>query len=301
MNFFKILPLLLVLALAGCGKQEDVTKTPLVVSGLPPVAWIAQEIGGKNITSVSLLPEGRSPHDYAPGPSVLRRASAAKLFLSCRMPFEKSAEKALNCTIVDVTHGINRIMFDARGHLHDHDSCGHTHADGTSCSSDGSDPHVWLSCDNACTIAQNIASALSEALPEHKEQYAKNLSAFKAKFEALRQETSDKLAPYAGKTFFVYHPAFGYFAREFKLKQQSIDLGGREVSAARLAEVIKHAKAEKVKVIFTQKEFNPRNSMVLAKETGAECVGMDALAFDIEKNIREMTSSIIAGFGGNRK
>ena len=86
-------------------------------------------------------------------------------------------------------------------------ACGHTHADGTSCSSDGSDPHVWLSCDNACTIAQNIASALSEALPEHKEQYAKNLSAFKAKFEALRQETSDKLAPYAGKTFFVYHPA----------------------------------------------------------------------------------------------
>ena len=301
MKFIKILPLLMVLALCGCGKESSFQSAPLAVSGLPPVAWIAQEIGGKYITSVSLLPEGRSPHDYAPGPSVLRRAAAAKLFFSCGMPFEKSAEKALNCEIVDVTKNISRIMFDTSGNAHEHHSCSHTHADGTSCSSDGSDPHVWLSCQNACVIAENIAQALGKAFPEHKTDFENNLAAFKTRFAELKNKTSSKLAPYAGRTFFVYHPAFGYFAKEFGLKQQSIELGGREVSAARLAEVIRHAKAENAKVIFTQKQFNPRNSMVLAKETGGRCVGMDALAFDIEKNIREMTSAIIDGFGGNKK
>ena len=131
MKFIKILPLLMVLALCGCGKESSSQSSPLAVSGLPPVAWIAQEIGGKYITSVSLLPEGRSPHDYAPGPSVLRRAAAAKLFFSCGMPFEKSAEKALRCEIVDVTKNIGRIMFDTSGNAHEHHGCSHTHADGT--------------------------------------------------------------------------------------------------------------------------------------------------------------------------
>ena len=192
-------------------------------------------------------------------------------------------------------------MFDASGEAHDHASCSHSHTDGSSCSADGSDPHVWLSCSNACTIAENITSAFSGAFPEHKADFEKNLAAFKARFELLKKETSEKLSAYAGRSFFVYHPAFGYFAKEFGLKQQSIELGGREVSAARLADVIKKAKAENVKVIFTQKEFNPRNSMVLAKETGGRCVGMDALAFDIEKNIRTMTDAIISGFGGSKK
>ena len=301
MNFIRILPLLAILLLCGCGKETNSSSAPLTVSGLPPVAWIAQEIGGKHITSVSLLPEGRSPHDYAPGPSVLKKAAAAKLYFSSGMPFEKSAEKALRCETIDITSNISRIMFDVSGNAHDHHSCGHQHADGTSCSSDGSDPHVWLSCANACIIAENISAALSKAFPEHKEEFAKNLAAFKNRFESLRKEIAGRLAPYSGRTFFVYHPAFGYFADEFELKQSPIELGGREVSAARLAEVIKQAKAENAKVIFTQKQFNPRNSMVLAKETGGKCVGMDALAFDIEKNIREMTSSIVSGFGGSEK
>ena len=302
MKLIKNLFLLPLLLIAGCGNENNAQFTPSAVAGLPPVAWIAQEIGGKHQSAVSLLPEGRSPHDYAPGPSVLRRASGAKLFLSCGMPFEKSAEKSLKCQIVDVTKGIDRIMFDTAGNIHDHSSCGgHHHHDGTSCSADGSDPHVWLSCENACRIAENIAEAFSKTDPANAEVYKKNLAAFKKRFEQLKKETAEKLAPYAGKTFFVYHPAFGYFAKEYNLKQQSVELGGREVSAARLAEVIKMAKASQAKVIFTQKEFNPRNSEVLARETNSKCVEMDALAFDIEKLIRNMADAIVSGFGGNTK
>ena len=302
MKFIRKLFLLpLALLIAGCGNEKAQQSAFSVVTGLPPVAWIAQEIAGKHQSAVSLLPEGRSPHDYTPGPSVLRRASAAKLFLSCGMPFEKSAEKSLKCRIVDVTAGIERIMFDTAGNAHKHDDCGHHHHDGTSCSSDGSDPHVWLSCRNACRIAENIAAVFCEIDPANQADYKSNLAKFKERFELLRQQTAEKLAPYSKRTFFVYHPAFGYFAKEFDLKQQSVELGGREVSAARLADVIKMAKEQNTKVIFTQKEFNPRNSEVLAREIQGKCAEVDALAFDIEDLIKKMADHLVSGFGGNVK
>lgn len=297
--FTKILVVIAAVLLAGCGNDTAKSAVPVVVAGLPPVAWIAQEIGGRHISAVSLLPEGRSPHDYAPGPTVLRRASGAKLFLNSRMPFEESASKAIAIPQADVTEGITRITLDSTGHAGE---CGHAHHhhDGTSCSSDGSDPHVWLSCENAVVIAKNIENALGKVLPEHKAEFAENLKKFTSKFEALRQENIAKLAPYKGREFFIYHPSFGYFARETGLKQRAVELGGREVSAARLADVIKDARAAQVKVIFTQKEFNPKNSEVLAKEIGGKCVQVDPLAFDIEKTMREITSAMISGFGGDK-
>ena len=294
--FYTVLLCGVMFILSGCGKKQDAQQSNLAVAGLPPVAWIAGEIGRNCIAAASLLPEGRSPHDYAPGPSVLRRVSGAKLFLSCGMPFENSAAKVLsgNVRCVDVTKNIDRIMLDVSGSVHHH----HHHADGSSCSDDGSDPHIWLSCKNVCKIAENIAAALEEADPANKAVYRSNLKEFTGRFEKLHAETAKKLSPFAGRAFFVYHPAFGYFAGEYNLKQHSIELDGREISAARMAEVIKLARKERAKVIFVQKQFNPRSSEVLAKESNSKCVGIDPLAFDIEKNIREIADALTAGFGG---
>ena len=281
----------------GCGNDAPQPAKPVVVAGLPPVAWIAQEIGGNHISAVSLLPEGRSPHDYAPGPTVLRRASKAKIFLNCRMPFEESAAKAIRARSVDVTEGITKITLDSSGNAAD---CGHHHhhEDGTSCSSDGSDPHVWLSCRNAVIIARNIARAMAETDPANKADYEKNLEKFTSRFSALEKDIASRLAPYKGRQFLVYHPSYGYFAKEFGIVQRAVELDGREISAARLAEVIKDARKHEIKVIFTQKEFNPRSSAVLAKEINGRCVESDPLAFDIEKTMRDITETMAEGFGG---
>lgn len=288
------------LFLAGCSGEKKPLPDNVVVAGLPPVAWITQEIGGKNILAVSLLPEGRSPHDYAPGPSVLKKASGAKLFLSTGMPFEKSAERSLagKTPIIDVAKKIERITFDESGNAHS--SCGHHHSDGTSCSSDGSDPHVWLSADNASVIARSVAEALKSCDPANAAEYDKNCAALIARFAAIKADCAKRLAPFKGSVFFVYHPAFGYFAKEYDLKQHSVELDGREVSASRLAQVIKEAKKLNVKVIFTQMQFNPRNSAVLAREIGGKAVEIDPLAFDLEKSLKQMTDALVSGFGGKK-
>jgi zinc transport system substrate-binding protein len=45
--------------------------------------------------------------------------------------------------------------------------------------------------------------------------------------------------------FIVFHPSWGYFARDYDLKQVSIEVGGQEPSAAELGELVKEAQRGK--------------------------------------------------------
>ena len=91
--------------------------------------------------------------------------------------------------------------------------------------------HVWLSLDNAVRIAENIEKAYAALDPAHAAVYRANREALSREFTALEQEVKRELAPYAGAEFYVYHPAFGYFAHMTGLGQAAIDAGlGSDVS-----------------------------------------------------------------------
>ena len=65
----------------GCGQTEkSASDEKTAVCGLPPVAFIAEQIGGGKFKISSMLPEGRSPHDYSPRPADVRNAGRAKFF-----------------------------------------------------------------------------------------------------------------------------------------------------------------------------------------------------------------------------
>lgn len=167
--------------------------------------------------------------------------------------------------------------------MHDHD-CGHNHKHGEVCTHDhgrageapcddcakdhahgASDPHVWLSAHNAAVMAENIAKALSEADPAGAAVYAANLEALKRKLREGEEYAKKSLAPYAGREFYVYHPAFGYFAKMVDLRQEAIELGGREATPKRLSEIIRRALENRVRVVFVQPQFNPNSARALGQ------------------------------------
>ena len=115
---------------------------------------------------------------------------------------------------------------------------------------------------------------------------------------AISAEMKRKLSPFAGREFIVYHPAFGYFADAANLRQYPLEINGREMTARQLATVIGKAKKDDVKVIFVQKQFNPRLADELARKIGGRAVPMDPLAFDLVKNFEDRISVITSGFGG---
>ncbi len=281
--------------LTGCG--ENRRNSVDVVAGVPPVADLAGRIAGGELTVRSALPVGRSPHDFSPRPGDVRDIAGSRMFFHTGMPFERSVLRTLeggNVKIVDVTRGITRIPLEAGGcdaHRHAEDADDHAHGD-----EEALDPHVWLSPENCMIIARNIAAALTEAMPERSAEFARNLDAVLAELKTADAEMKEKLAPYRGRMFFVHHPAFGYFAAASGLKQHGIELGGREPSPARLAEIIRAARDHQVKTIFVQPQFNPAAARSLATAIEGEAVELDPLAPDIIANFHRLTDHIERGF-----
>ena len=281
--FFLFVPL--------CGKEKI-----SVCAGLSPIACIAGAVGGDLVTVTSMLPDGRSPHDYAPGPREIRKAMRAKLFLTTGMLYEQRIAKAVKdrVKVVNVAEKIRRIPLEAG--KHDHHHCGLDHH---SCGgdADSGDPHVWLSPVNCAVIAAAIAADLGRIAPEHKAEFSRRAEMFAQKMRKLHESMLKKLATFKGRDFFVYHPAFGYFADLYHLHQHAIELGGREVTPARMAAIIKQAKKAGVRIIFVQKQFNPASARALAAAINGEVVELDPLAADVEKNFNILCDALVRAFG----
>ena len=283
-----------VLAVVGCGKAEEKPRSAsLAAAGVPPVAYLAERIAGVSVRSA--LPDGRSPHDFSPQPGDVRAAAGAKYFFVTGMPFEELMARAVKngpVKVVDVTGNIHRIPLEGGScghadHDHDHD---HDHA--------AMDPHVWLSPANCRSIAAAILSALCSENPGKRSVYEANYKQLMAELDAVEKDMLEKLAPYKGRTFFVYHPAFGYFAAASGLKQRSIELGGREPSPAQLADVIRDARAQQVRTVFVQMQFSPASAHALAQAIGGTAQELDPLRRDVLANFRTVTDALLKGFGG---
>ncbi len=287
--------------LCGCGEQPSAADGKIrVTAGLPPVAHIAKKIAGERLSVQTMLPEGKSPHDYAPGPRDVRNASGAKLFLSTGLPFEVRAVKPLQSVkIVDVTKNAAKIPF---GGDHEHGpGCIHDHDDHTGHHHEAMDPHIWLDFDNISKMAKIITAEFSAVDPAGKAVFEKNCKALLAEIDSADAYIKTKLAPYKNREFFVYHAAFGYFAHRYHLKQTAIELGGREIAPARLAEVIRKARNSNTRVIFVQPQFNPASSKALADAIGGKVSPLDPLAGNVVENLKNMADTISAGFAGEVK
>jgi zinc transport system substrate-binding protein len=88
--------------------------------------------------------------------------------------------------------------------------------------------------------------------------------------------------------FMVFHPAWGYFARDFGLEQIAVEVGGQEPSAQELAHLITEAKEEGIQVIFAQPEFSARSAETIASEIGGKVLLISPLAPDWLDNMRRV-------------
>jgi len=252
-------------------------------ASLEPLAFFVERVGGAEVEVGVLVGAGQDPHTYEPTPKQLAEISQAQLYFRAGMQFEDmliSKIRQEGLTVVDVRQGLALRRDEHHCHAH---------------SADAMDPHVWLSLKNATVIARTIADALTHAAPEHKALYERNLATLLADINKLESEVSEIMAPCKGKSFYVYHPAFGYFAEEYGLTQVSIEVEGKEPSARQLAGIIEKAKRDGVKIIFTELQAPSRAVQTLADEIGASVVSINPLARDYISNFHDMALKIASG------
>lgn len=262
-----------------------------VVAGLPPIAYLAERVGGEHVAVQVLLQSGQDPHTFALTPKQMMALGRARLLLTVGMPFEKRlAEKAegagLPLRLVDVTVGLRKRSLDG-GRDASHDDDGHGHAAGDP------DPHVWLSPPLLKTQATNIAEALEQIDPGHAAEYKKNLAALHRDLDATHAKVSKLLGPVRGQPMLVFHPAFGYFADTYGLKQEAVEAGGRPPAPRQLRALIQKAKSENVKVIFVQPQYDPRTAQTVADAIGGKVVPIDDLRKDVLRNLEDIATKIV--------
>ena len=281
------------LPLTGCSQRQMPTSTAeklqLVVSILPQ-KYFVEQVGGEYVNVEVMVEPGASPATYEPKPQQLRVLSKADAYVSIGVPFENAWMNRITAAnremlIVDTTQGIERMPM-AR-HIHDEDK-EKSHPD----ESENPDPHIWLSPQLVKLQAQTIYKALVQLAPEKADIYQANLESFLTDIEALDAELRESLAVLEQRKFMVFHPAWGYFARDYGLEMIPIEVGGTEPSATELATLIAEAKKEKIKVIFAQPEFSTRNAETIAQEIDGEVLLLDPLAADWLENLRHVSKKL---------
>lgn len=155
----------------------------------------------------------------------------------------------------------------------------------------GLDPHVWLSPKNLQSMASVMALEMAAMDESSKEIYAANLKKLDTLLSSLDREIQQKLAPFHGASIYVFHPAFGYFTSRYHLHQQAVEIEGKSPTPKQLASLISRAKADKVKVIFVQPQFDPAGADVVASAIGGNVIAIDPLAEDVAANLRLMAEA----------
>ena len=268
----KLIYILTLFILCACGNTTKQSEKPILTVTLEPLRYFTEAIAGEHFEVVSMVPKGSSPESYDPTPQQLVNLSQSQAYLRIGyIGFELAWMNKLqaNCPdmkVYDTSQGVDLIR--SEGHWHDD----HFHEDGI-------EPHIWNSTRNAIVIAENICAALCELDPSHQEEFQNRLHDLKQTIaqtdSIIRIHLTD-----ADSTFLIYHPALSYFARDYGLKQLSIEEGGKEPSPAQLKALIETCRNENAHTIFVQQEFDQRNAQLIADELGVHIVSINPLSYD---------------------
>jgi len=260
-----------------------------VVVTVLPQEEVARAVGGESVLITVVVPPGVEPHTYEPSAAQIVQMSRADLYLRLGpglLPFEDALVdrlKTLNpgMKVVDTSRGFSPITVPGQGHD----------------AAQGVDPHIWLSLAHLRLMAGNMADAFTDADPAHEGTYAAGRDAYIARVEDSERRIRGMLLGMEGKPFLVFHPAWGYFAREYGLVQVAVGEDGREPSARGLSSLVARAREEGIRVVFAEPQYDTRGSEVVAREIGGTVVLIDPLAPDTLANLERVASAISKSYG----
>ncbi|MBN1295383.1 zinc ABC transporter substrate-binding protein [bacterium] len=304
---------------ADAGQQVDVLPRISVFVSILPQVTFAERIGGDRITVHTLVQPGHSPATYEPSPRQMAAMADAALFFRIGVAFENALIPKIQVTMPDL------IVVDTRQNIplrhiesHRHPGDGQTHhsphrsddphddhVGEAPClhgdEPDGNDPHIWLSPRLVKIQARTMADALIAIDPSGTDGYERNLAALIAELDALDAELALALQPVKGKTFLVFHPAWGYFADAYGLKQEAIEMEGKEPSARQMVRLIDQARAEGIRIVFVQPQFGRNQARTVAEAIDGAVVTIDPLAADYFANLRGVVETITGALQEQKK
>ncbi len=283
----------------SCEKNTN-GKLSVFVSILPQ-KYFVERIGGDRVDVSVLVGPGQNPHAYEPLPQQMLALSSAQIYFRIGVSFEDSWIHRIEANnpklkIVDTRLGIQLVPLDsfeditlpsdtAEAHHEVDESPQHTEHEGL-------DPHIWLSPDLVKIQAETICETLCQFDSGNAPFYQENLRQFCQELDALSQEIQQVFINMPSKKILVFHPAWGYFSRQFGLRQIPIEIEGKSPGPKQLAAIIDFARKERISIIFVQSQMSTHSAMAIANELDAQVVTIDPLGEDYMTNLKQIATTI---------
>lgn len=268
------------LFLTGCSngatenKKED--NKLVVYTTVYPLQYFTERIGGDYVETKTVYPTGADEHTFEPTQKDVIKLADADLFIFIGLGLEGFVDKAQqtlkNEDVTMLAAGEN-IHFDDQQEndedIHketeqenDHD--GHHHGD--------IDPHVWLDPIYAKDLAEAIKNALSEKMPEHKEQFEKNFNLLTNELDQLNSEFEQVISKAKHKEIIVSHSAFGYWEKRYGIQQISVSglSTSNEPTQKELEKIISKAKKHDLHYVFFEQNVSSKLTEIIKKELDAQ-------------------------------
>jgi zinc transport system substrate-binding protein len=228
-----------------------------VATSFYPVAFAAEQVGGRRVGVSNLTPVGAEAHDLELTSDDLDTLLDAKVAFVLGRDFQPAVENAADRRDGETVELLPKLV-DARGKEVEDDGDG------------GLDPHVWLDPVLMSRLATEVERGLAAADPEGKTRYERNAGRLQAKLADLDTRYRERLTGCARDLLVTSHESFGYLASRYGLRQQG--LAGlspdAEPDPARLGELAQLARDDGVTTVFSEQTVSPRIAETLAREAG---------------------------------
>lgn len=285
-----LFPLFLITLFWGC---RSGTKEEKILSvTIEPQQYFLENIVGDSYKINTIVPAGVSPETYEPTPTMMMKLRESAIYFKVGfLGFENAwadnlAKNNPDVKIVNCSEGIELIYGE------------HHHATGKSEGEDEHvllpDPHVWSSPKTARIFAENMYRGLITYDPQYEEIYRGNFSKLIMRIDRTDSIITRLLADIPSRSFIIYHPALSYLARDYGLKQYSIEFEGKNPSPAQMKALIDIARKEGINVVFVQQGFETKNATVIANEIGGKVYVINPLAYEWDKELIRI-AHILAG------
>lgn len=315
-----------------CLGAISIWAKPTITVTIGPQSYFVKQIAQDTLEVNVMVPPNAEPHSYEPKPQQMKALEKSDIYFTIGLSeedkwIEKFKKTYPNLNVVPTDKGIEKIAMakhshhdhdkhehhdhanhdhddhdhdDHDKHDHDHDKHDHDHDKHEAHEDHGHhhpklDPHIWVDPISAKVIAKNITNELVKKYPKNSDLYKANLKKFEEKCDKLDIFIKDTLKDVKSREFIVYHPSWGYYAKQYNLKQIPVEVEGKEPKIKDLAELIDEAKEHHVKVIFVQPNFSQKSAKLVAEATNSKVVSINHLSADWENELRKTTEAFKEG------
>lgn len=268
-----ILSLTMLAAVSGCGctrkKQTSGAvgddKITVYTSFYAMYDFTKTIAKNTNVEIINLVPPGTEPHEWEPATSDIKNMAKADGIIYNGNGMEGWIDK-IKESIGDVS------VLEASDYIMTMNDSGVT------------DPHVWLSPQNAKMQMNAITEFLCEIDAEYTDSFRANLQAASEQIDMLDNDFKTMVNSSEKRDIIVTHGAYGYLCSVYGINQIAIEgiVGESDPSPEKITSVVNIAKDKDIHYVFYSNGEDDKTAQSVANEIEGQTAVLNSFEFDSE-------------------